>query len=128
DGRTGGRTGGMGTRKSVEYVDQSASGLALNLIDGSVDTGAFTVFRAGTVSRRDVTIRAAIIGASHVLSFATPGAVLTEMFACTDALGGAHRILFRPLGDLLETATELTFAGGRRYRVRASVPARPPAA
>jgi hypothetical protein len=109
--------------KPVEYVDQSASGLALNLIDGSVDTGAFTIFRAATVNRRDVTIRAAIIGASHVLSFATPGAVLTEMFACTDALGGANRILFGPLGDLLETATELTFADGRRYRFNASLAA-----
>jgi hypothetical protein len=113
----------MTTRKSVEYVDQSASGLALNLIDGTVDTGAFTIFRAGTVSRRDVTIRAAIIGASHVLSFTTPGAVLTEMFACTDALGGTNRILFGPLGDLLEATTELTFADGRRYRFNASLAA-----
>jgi hypothetical protein len=113
----------MGKAKLVEYVDQSASGLALNLVDGAVDTGAFTIFRAGTISRRDITIRAAIIGASHVLSFATPGAVLTEMFACTEALGGANRILFGPLGDLLEATTELTFADGRRYRFNASLAA-----
>jgi len=113
----------MATRKSVEYVDQSASGLALNLIDGTIDTGAFTIFRTGTVSRRDVTVRAAIIGASHVLSFATPGAVLTEMFACTDALGGTNRILFGPIGDLLEATTELTFADGRHYRFNASLAA-----
>jgi hypothetical protein len=107
---------------SIEYVDQSASGLALNLIEGAVDTGAFTIFRAATINERDITIRAAIIGASHVLSFATPGAaVLTEMFACTDALGGANRILFGPLGDLLEATTELTFADGRRYRFNASL-------
>ena len=106
---------------SIEYVDQSASGLALNLIEGSVDMGAFTIFRAATVNRRDITIRAAIIGASHVLSFATPGTVLTEMFACTDALGGANRILFGPIGDLLEATTELTFADGRRYRFNASL-------
>lgn len=105
----------------IEYVDQSASGLALNLIEGSVDMGAFTIFRAASVNRRDITIRAAIIGASHVLSFATPGAVLTEMFACTDAPGGANRILFGPLGDLLEATTELTFADGRRYRFNASL-------
>jgi hypothetical protein len=113
----------MATRKPVEYVDQSASGLALNLIDGTIDIGAFTIFRAATVNRRDVTIRAAIIGASHVLSFATPNAVLTEMFACTDALGGANRILFGPIGDLLEATTELTFADGRRYRFNASLAA-----
>jgi hypothetical protein len=106
---------------AIEYVDQSASGLALNLIEGAVDMGAFTIFRAATVNRRAVTIRAAIIGASHVLSFATPGAVLTEMFACTDALGGANRILFGPLGDLLEATTELTFADGRQYRFNASL-------
>jgi hypothetical protein len=113
----------MATRKPVEYVDQSASGLALNLIDGTIDTGAFTIFREGTVNRRDATIRAAIIGASHVLSFATPGAVLTEMFACTDALGGTNRILFGPIGDLLEATTELTFADGRHYRFNASLAA-----
>jgi hypothetical protein len=107
--------------KPVEYVDQSASGLALNLIEGAVDIDAFTVFRTATVNRRDIVIRAAIIGASHVLSFATPGAVLTEMFACTRALGGANRILFGPLGDLLEATTELTLADGRRYRFSASL-------
>ena len=105
----------------IVYVDQSASALALNLIDGPVDTAAFTVFRTATVNRRNLTIRADIIGASHVLSFATPGAVLTEMFACTDALGGANRILFGPIGDLLEATTELTFADGRRYRFNASL-------
>jgi hypothetical protein len=107
--------------KPVEYVDQSASGLALNLIEGAVDIDRFTVFRTATVNRPDITIRAAIIGASHVLSFATPGAVLTEMFACTDAIGSANRILFGPLGDLLEATTELTFADGRRYRFNASL-------
>lgn len=105
----------------IDYVDQSASGLALNLIEGAVDIGAFTIFRAATVNRRDITIRAAIIGASHVLSFATPGAMLTEMFACADAPGGANRILFGPIGDLLEATTELTFADGRRYRFNASL-------
>ena len=116
-------TDGMATTKPVEYVDQSASGLALNLIDGSVDTAAFTIFRTATVNRGDVTIRADIIGASHVLSFSTPGAMLTEMFACTDALGGSNRILFGPIGDLLEATTELTFADGRRYRFNASLAA-----
>ena len=56
-----------------------------------------------------------------MLSFSTPGAVLTEMFACTDAREGANRILFGPLGDLLEATTELTFADGRRYRFNASL-------
>ena len=107
--------------KPVEYVDQSASGLALNLIEGAVDIETFTVFRKATVNRRDIVIRAAIIGASHVLSFATPGAVLTEMFACTHAPGGANRILFGPLGELLQATTDLTFADGRRYRFNASL-------
>ena len=111
------------TLRPAEYVDQSASGLALNLIEGAVNIDAFTVFRTATVNRPDITIRAAIIGASHVLSFATSGAVLTEMFACADALGGANRILFGPLGDLLEATTELTFADGRRYRFNASLAA-----
>jgi hypothetical protein len=116
----------LNRRKPVEYVDQSASGLALNLIEGPVDIDdidRFTVFRTATVERPDITIRAAIIGASHVLSFATPGTVLTEMFACTESVGGANRILFGPIGDLLEATTELTFADGRRYRFNASLAA-----
>ena len=107
--------------KSVQYIDQSPASLALNVIEGAVDIQEFTVFRTGTIGGRDMTIRAAIIGASHVLSFETPGAVLTEIFACTDARAGSNRILFGPLGDLLEATTELAFADGRRYRFNASL-------
>ena len=107
--------------KPVEYVDQSASGLALNVIEGAVDLRDFTVFRSGTIGGRSVKICAAIIGASHVLSFETPGAVLTEIFACSDPRGGSNRILFGPLGDLLEATTELSFADGRRYRFNAAL-------
>src|SRR5689334_18194683 len=113
----------MTTRKSVAYVDQSASGMALNAIGGTLAAAAFSVFRAGTVQRRDVKIRAAMIGASHVRCIASTGDVLTDMFAYTDALGGTNRILFGPIGDLLEATTELTFADGRRYRFNASLAA-----
>jgi len=108
-------------RQRVEYVDQSASGLALNVIEGTVDFGQFTVFRAGSIGGLQITVRAAIIGASHVLVFESQGATLTEVFACTEARGGPNRILFGPLGDLLNATTELTFADGRRYRFRASL-------
>ena len=107
--------------KPADYVDQSASGLALSLIEGAVDIDDFTVFRTGTIGGRDVTLRAAIIGASHVLSFETEGAALTEMFACTKAPGGASQIFFGSLGDLLKATTELTFVDGRRYRFKASL-------
>jgi hypothetical protein len=109
--------------KAVTYVDQSASGLALNLIDGAVDLEQFTVFRAGRVGGREATIRAAIIGASHVLVFETAGGTLTEVFACTEARGAPSRLLFGALGDLLNATTELTFADGRRYRFKASLEA-----
>jgi hypothetical protein len=107
--------------KPAEYVDQSASGLALSLIEGALDIDDFTVFRTGVIGGGDVTVRAAIIGASHVLSFETGGAALTEMFACTEARGGASQILFGSLGDLLKATTELAFADGRRYRFKASL-------
>ena len=107
--------------KPAEYVDQSASGLALSLIEGAIDIDEFTVFRTGTIGGGDVTVRAAIIGASHVLSFETENAALTEMFACTEARGGTSQILFGMLGDLLKATTELTFADGRRYRFKASL-------
>lgn len=107
--------------KPAEYVDQSASGLALSLIEGAIDIDDFTVFKTGTLGGGDVTVRAAIIGASHVLSFETGDTALTEMFACTEARGGASQILFGSLGDLLKATTELTFADGRRYRFKASL-------
>ena len=107
--------------KPADYVDQSASGLALSLIEGAVDIDDFTVFRTGTIGGGDVTLRAAIIGASHVLSFETDGAALTEMFACTKAPGGASQVFFGSLGDLLKATTELTFVDGRRYRFKASL-------
>jgi hypothetical protein len=107
--------------KPAEYVDQSASGLALSLIEGAIDIDNFTVFRTGTIGGNDVTVRAAIIGASHVLSFATGGTALTEMFACVEARDGASPILFGSLGDLLNATTELTFTDGRRYRFKASL-------
>ena len=107
--------------KPAEYVDQSASGLALSLIEGAIDIDDFTVFRTGTIGGGDVTVRAAIIGASHVLSFETGGVALTEMFACTEARSGASQILFGSLGDLLKATTQLTFADGRRYRFTASL-------
>ena len=52
---------------AVAYVDQSASGLALNLLQGPVDIDQFTVLRAATLKAGHVNVRAAIIGASHVL-------------------------------------------------------------
>ena len=107
--------------KPAEYVDQSASGLALSLLEGAIDIHDFTVFRTGTIGGSDVTVRAAIIGASHVLSFEAGGTALTEMFACTEAPGGASQILFGSLGALLKATTELTFADGRRYRFKASL-------
>lgn len=107
--------------KPAEYVDQSASGLALSLVDGPIDIRDLTVFREGSIGGRGVSVRAAIIGASHVLSFETGAAALTEMFACTEARGGTSRVLFGSLGELLKAATELTFTDGRRYRFRAGV-------
>ena len=42
---------------TVTYVDQSASGLALNLLQGAVDIDQFTVLRAGTLDAAAVTTR-----------------------------------------------------------------------
>ena len=104
----------------VAYVDQSASGLALNLLQGPVDIEQFTVLRAGTLNLGHVNVRAAIIGASHVLTFQTPERTLTEVFACTGRRAGANRIFFGRLEHLLDDDTGVAFADGFTYRFRAS--------
>ena len=103
----------------VTYVDQSASGLALNLLQGAVDIEQFTVLRAGTLDAGPVKVRAAIIGASHVLSFETPELTLTEVFACTDRRAGPNQLFFGRLGRLLDDETSMTFSDGSAYRFRA---------
>lgn len=104
------------TAATVDYIDQSASRLALNLLQGAVDMRQFTVLRAASLDVGEVTIRAAVIGASHVLSFETPQLTVTEVFACTGERFGAKQLFFGPLPHLLDRETRVDLPDGLAYR------------
>jgi hypothetical protein len=89
----------------VDYVDQSASGLALTVFEGTVDMRQFSVLRAATLHAGPLAVRAAIIGASHVLSFSTPGRTVTEVFACAGARSEATPLVMAPLAHLMDRDT-----------------------
>jgi hypothetical protein len=105
---------------SPVYIDQSASALALTVLNGPPDARRFTILRAGTLFAGPVTVSAAIIGASHVLSFATPTRTLTEIFACTGAGAADRPLVFAPIADLLDADTRLALPDFT-YRFRASM-------
>ena len=94
-----------GRQPEVGYVDQSASRLALTVLDGDVDMRQFTVLRAATLHAGPLAVTASIIGASHVLSFSTPERTVTEVFACAGARSEATPLVIAPLAHLMDCDT-----------------------
>ncbi|MFC1644967.1 DUF2617 family protein [Patescibacteria group bacterium] len=68
----------------IEYQDQSASDLQLNLVQGAVDKNQLNVLCTDKIIRDDFTFEAGIIGASHYLELSNPSGevIFTEVFAC----------------------------------------------
>jgi hypothetical protein len=102
----------------VDYVDQSASRLALTVLEGAVDMGQFTVLRTATLKTGGLAVDASIIGASHVLSFSASGRMLTEIFACAGAQAEAMPLVIAPLARLVHRDTRFVL-GAVEYRFRA---------
>jgi len=99
------------------YVDQSAAELRLNVVGGPLDLSAFTVVRTGSLAGPVLRVRAAIVGASHVLAVQREdGPALHEVFACRDP--GPAPPSCEPLysGGARDLACES--AGGLAYRFR----------
>ena len=102
----------------VGYVDQSASRLALTVVEGAVDMRQFTVLRAATLHAGPLAVTASIIGASHVLAFSTPGRTVTEVFACAGARSAATPLVIAPLAHLMDR--DMCFVlGDVEYRFQA---------
>lgn len=73
------------------YIDQSAAELRLNVVGGSLDLSQFTLLEAGRIRGVRLQVRAAIIGASHVIALEPCDApALHEVFACTDVRAPAR--------------------------------------
>jgi hypothetical protein len=123
------------------YVDQSAAELRLNLVGGPLDLRPFTRLRTGRIRGKELSVEAAILGASHVLSLRVARlAELCELFACRDPgpsveparriySGGARELCCEPeaglayrflpeLADLAAGATRLRALEERVLAVR----------
>lgn len=73
-------------RHDMVFQDQSANTLQLNIVEGELDTSQFcTVARECMEIGPSIRVEAAIIGASHYVSFHVRGRVLHEVFACVPA-------------------------------------------
>ena len=73
------------------YIDQSAAELRLNVVGGGLDLSQFRLLEAGLISGARLQVRAAIIGASHVIALEPCDApALHEVLACTDVRAPAR--------------------------------------
>jgi hypothetical protein len=106
------------------YIDQSAAELRLNVVDGPLDLSQFTLLAADRIFGTRLSVRAGIIGASHVLEVRHPGLpALHEVFACCDVRPppAPGRQLYS--GGVLDLAGafECEPADGFGYRFRSEV-------
>jgi hypothetical protein len=67
-----------------DYIDQHPDALRLTLVEGDLDRSMFCEFATQRLNTARVRIRAAIIGASHVVTISTDSFSLHEVFACVD--------------------------------------------
>lgn len=87
--------------ENVDYQDQSAFGLMLNVIEGDIDKEQFDLRTNNKIIMPNFNIEASIIGASHIISFVCPRLVFHEVFACCDVHTHARRAFFGPLEKVM---------------------------
>jgi len=75
------------------YVDQSPDALRLTLTTEPVDRGQFAVYASCTMSLAGLHVSAAVIGASHIITYSTSDWQATEVFACVPVANTACRTL-----------------------------------
>lgn len=71
-------------KESPEYLDQSASGLQLSVVDGDFNKDQLSILMSETMHFGPLKIDAAVIGASHCISMTGPDFLIHEVFACLD--------------------------------------------
>ncbi|MEA3514336.1 MAG: DUF2617 family protein [Nanoarchaeota archaeon] len=106
--------------QSLDYIDQSAFGLRLNIIEGELDKGQFNLLDHGTLTSPDFILEAAVIGASHILTINNAYAVFHEVFACIDVQTDSRRAFYGPL-DKVAGRLNLIFGGQIHYEFRSQL-------
>ena len=84
----------------IVYKNELAASLQLNLLRGCADESLFTILQTGTLSLGNLSIRAHIIGASHLITYDLGGQCFTELLACSEATVHLGQKIF--CGDLPE--------------------------
>ncbi len=110
---------GSESRKSDDeiYLDQSALGLKLNVIDGALNRNQFALLEKDSVTiKTGLTVEAAIIGGSHILTVKSEsaGVHFHEVFACTDIKTESRLAYFGPL-QKVAGKQDLIFNGNIHY-------------
>lgn len=85
----------------MEFVDQYASELRLNLVQGYTDVSRLSVLCSGNIPSDYARLEVGILGASHYFSYSTPSGtpVFTEVFVCTEVEDIGNRVFFGDLHD-----------------------------
>ena len=100
--------------QSLDYIDQSAFGLRLNIIEGDLDKGQFNILDQGTLTTPDFILEAAVIGASHILTISNAYTTFHEVFACIDVQTEGRRAFYGPLNKVAGSLN-LVFGGQIHY-------------
>jgi len=108
---------------AMVYVDQSAYGLRLNIIEGEeLDLEQFNLLASESIETPLVRIQASIIGASHLIRYKIgDGFFLNEVFACIDVATDNRRAYYGPLKNIqgivdLRFPSEAVGAAMARYK------------
>lgn len=99
---------------ATEYIDQSPEALCLTLTEGELDRTQFHLLSEQDCELAGVKISAAVIGASHIVSYDTGAFTLHEIFACV----GLEEVSSWSLADLIPKPVVRQYPGFRyEFRV-----------
>ena len=109
--------------QKLKYIDQSALGLRLDIIEGNLDKEQFNILDKGMLIKSNLILNAAVIGASHILTFSNSHIVFHEVFACKDEdelQTNSRRIFFGSLGKVGD-GLNLDFGGYILYMFKSQL-------
>lgn len=98
----------------IPYIDQSPEALRLTVTEGDLDRTQFQLLSEQECVLAGVRISAAVIGASHIVSYDTGTFRLHEIFACV----GIENVSCWSLAELIRTPIVRQYAG-YRYKFHA---------
>lgn len=110
------------TPAPTRYLDQSASALSWNLVEGDVDATCFTLLASASLFAPGFVLHAHIVGASHLLRMEwDEGAVYHEVVACAGLPETAKRVASARLATQSTGETAATLAGRRSLRFASQI-------